>query len=484
MVRMGSINTLVKVAYELKEHQERVANRAANGDSLLVYHSLGSGKSLTSLDAAIRKIKAGQDKVRFVVPAPLRQNMRKEMEKHDIPEDIRKKIHIESYEKVARNPDAYAADGIDFLVMDEAHRIRNEGTARSAAIKKLVGASKQRMLLTGSPIYNKRTDIASLINATAGQKIMPDDIDEFDKRYIQYVEKKPGIFMRMMGVEPGVTMDVKNKKELKDIGHKYIDKYDAKEENPQDFPTTNEKTVEVPMGDKQYETYRYLEGDIPFHIRLKISHNLPLNKKESKNLNAFVTGVRQASNTNAAYIKDGSSPEGTKVDKVLSDISERHGDGTGGHRGVVYSTYLDSGLKQLSQKLTERGIKHEIFNGSLNDRQRKEMVLRYNNGETPWLLISSSGTEGLDLKGTRSMHIMEPHFNEQKIKQVLGRGVRYHSHHHLPVEDRNVETIRYVSTRPKLFGKFDRGISIDQYLTQMSKDKENLHERILRTMTS
>ena len=484
MARTGSINALVKMAYELKEHQERVSSRAASGDNLLVYHSLGSGKSLTSLDAAIRKIKAGQDKVRFVVPAPLRQNMRKEMEKHDIPEEIRKKIHIESYEKVAKNPEAYADGGIDFLVMDEAHRIRNEGTARSAAIKKLVGASKQRMLLTGSPIYNQRTDIASLINATAGQKVMPDNADEFDKRYIQYVEKNPGLLMRMMGVKPGVTMELKNKKELQAIGHKYIDKYDAKVENPQDFPTTTEKVVEVPMGEKQYDTYRYLEGDIPFHIRLKISHNLPLDKKESKDLNAFVTGVRQASNTNAAYLKDGSDPEGTKITKIVSDVSERHGDGTKGHKGVVYSTYLDSGLKQLSQQLTQRGIKHETFNGSLNDKQRREMVLRYNNGETPWLLVSSSGTEGLDLKGTRSMHIMEPHFNEQKIKQVLGRGDRYHSHHHLPVQDRNVETLRYISTRPKLFGKFDRGASIDQYLTQMSKDKESLHERILRTMTS
>ena len=83
------------------------------------------------------------------------------------------------------------------------------------------------------------------------------------------------------------------------------------------------------------------------------------------------------------------------------------------------------------------------------------------------------------------MHVMEPHFNQEKINQFIGRGVRYKSHEKLPVDERKVEVIRYQSTRPKaLFGMVDRGTSIDQYLYQMSDNKGALHKALLDAMTS
>ena len=69
-----AVTNLVKLAYELKDHQKRVSNKIDQGGNVLAYHSLGSGKTLTSLDAAVKKIQAGSDKVQFVVPAPLRSN--------------------------------------------------------------------------------------------------------------------------------------------------------------------------------------------------------------------------------------------------------------------------------------------------------------------------------------------------------------------------------------------------------------------------
>ena len=61
------------------------------------------------------------------------------------------------------------------------------------------------------------------------------------------------------------------------------------------------------------------------------------------------------------------------------------------------------------------------------------------------LLISKSGTEGLDLKNVRSIHIMEPYWNFSLIQQIIARGVRYKSHINLPVEERNVQTFIYLS---------------------------------------
>jgi len=55
------------------------------------------------------------------------------------------------------------------------------------------------------------------------------------------------------------------------------------------------------------------------------------------------------------------------------------------------------------------------------------------------VLISQAGSEGLDFKGIRQIHIMEPWYNMNRIEQILGRGVRNFSHKDLPFEQRNVE---------------------------------------------
>jgi superfamily II DNA or RNA helicase len=55
------------------------------------------------------------------------------------------------------------------------------------------------------------------------------------------------------------------------------------------------------------------------------------------------------------------------------------------------------------------------------------------------VLITQAGSEGLDFKGIRQVHILEPWYNVNRIEQIVGRGVRNFSHKDLPFEKRNVE---------------------------------------------
>jgi hypothetical protein len=56
------------------------------------------------------------------------------------------------------------------------------------------------------------------------------------------------------------------------------------------------------------------------------------------------------------------------------------------------------------------------------------------------IIISKAGSEGLDFKAIRQIHIMEPWFNMNRIEQIIGRGVRNLSHCALPFKKRNVQT--------------------------------------------
>jgi hypothetical protein len=60
-------------------------------------------------------------------------------------------------------------------------------------------------------------------------------------------------------------------------------------------------------------------------------------------------------------------------------------------------------------------------------------------------MITASGAEGLDLKNTRYVHLMEPFWNFVRVEQVIGRAVRICSHKNLPEEYRTVEAFIYMS---------------------------------------
>jgi len=54
------------------------------------------------------------------------------------------------------------------------------------------------------------------------------------------------------------------------------------------------------------------------------------------------------------------------------------------------------------------------------------------------IIVSKIGTEGIDFKRIREIHLLEPWFNLNRAEQIIGRGVRYCSHIDLPKSERNV----------------------------------------------
>lgn len=61
------------------------------------------------------------------------------------------------------------------------------------------------------------------------------------------------------------------------------------------------------------------------------------------------------------------------------------------------------------------------------------------------VMISQAGSEGLDFKFIRQVHVLEPWYNMNRIDQIIGRAVRTCSHKNLPFKQRNVEIHLYGS---------------------------------------
>jgi superfamily II DNA/RNA helicase len=101
--------------------------------------------------------------------------------------------------------------------------------------------------------------------------------------------------------------------------------------------------------------------------------------------------------------------------------------------------------------------------------KRKQAVNDFNSNKIRILFISAAGSEGLDLKGTRWVIILEPHWNDERIKQVIGRAAWYKSHSNLPPNQQNVTVYRLVLSKPKTAS--DKLKSADDMLLEMSEKK-------------
>lgn len=464
---------------ELQPHQARALKKLDEEGGLVVNHSTGSGKTRLMLEAIQRAQKEDRNaRVFMTAPASLLHNVDKEIKKHNLPID-RKRLDLYSFQKATRDANKIRKNKYALAVVDEAHGLRNEGTQRTKELREIIENSDKRLLATATSNYNAISDMSTLINIAAADKVLPESKRDMYDKYVETYKKPRGVISAVLRHPAAEGQRLTNKKKLQKVLDQYVDYYDTKDsaEGRKHFPRKTQETIETEMSPEQMRYYKYVEGDLPLLLKFKIRHNMSLDKKEKASLNSFSTGVRQASNSfRHLHQNPDQIPYTPKIEKAVSKLQESMKSNPR-HKALVYSNYLDAGLKEYSKKLTDLKINHAVYSGELSKEEKHKLVEEYNTGKTPVLLISSSGSEGLDTKGTRQIQILEPHFNKSKIKQVVGRGVRFNSHEHLPETEREVHVEHYLSTYPKHhFGKTP--YSIDKYLSENAEDKDELFDEV------
>jgi hypothetical protein len=145
----------------------------------------------------------------------------------------------------------------------------------------------------------------------------------------------------------------------------------------------------------------------------------------------------------------------------------------------------------------EKEIIRRIYNGEWDyiptnlSSELKKMANNNNMGEIiKVLMITSSGSEGINLRNTRYVHIMEPYWHPVRTEQVIGRARRICSHKNLPRNLQTVEVFVYLMVFSPEQLKSDDAIELkrkdlskgepkvpvtsDQLLYEISEIKANL----------
>jgi len=105
----------------------------------------------------------------------------------------------------------------------------------------------------------------------------------------------------------------------------------------------------------------------------------------------------------------------------------------GKDKGMDFHRYIKfTGLKDKGDEM-KRANNLEEFN----------KIDNVDGSKIKFILISPAGSEGITVMSVRQIHILEPYWNEVRLIQAIGRGVRNCSHKYLPMDERIVDIYRY-----------------------------------------
>jgi len=153
----------------------------------------------------------------------------------------------------------------------------------------------------------------------------------------------------------------------------------------------------------------------------------------------------------------------------------------------------------------EREIIRNVYNGAwdlvpvnIANKLREQHENNMYGDVIKIFMITSSGAEGINLKNTRYVHVVEPYWHMVRPDQVVGRARRICSHQDLPEELRTVQVFLYVTRFSKEQKTDDKNIEIrirdvsridkatpvttDETLYEIASIKQRINNQILQAV--
>ena len=133
--------------------------------------------------------------------------------------------------------------------------------------------------------------------------------------------------------------------------------------------------------------------------------------------------------------------------------------------------------------------RYVIYSGEEDNQIRDKILWIYNHSLNrdghicKVFLGTAAAAEGISLRNTKQVHILEPYWNEVRIQQAIGRARRICSHEDLPENQRKVHVFRYHMILSKeQQQKFGETESTDEAIYRIAKTKETINAQFLQIL--
>lgn len=315
---------------KLLGYQQQCVDYIKNNFGLILYHSMGSGKTITSLEMMYQF----PNDIIIISTKASRKNFSDDIKKIKL---NLKRIKIYTYQKAIS---LILGKELSFtnhsVIIDEAHHLRSVTKLLSILISECRNAYKI-VLLTGTIFYNSLTDLSVLVNIIKKEDVLPETTKEFKFFYYDETYETP------------TNTEIFVEKIKKSISYykKTLDDH---------YPTSTITYIKVDMNNAQISEYRHYLKKI---LSLDSLQHIDYNRLDKRKVNNFLSVTRQLSNT------VDNSPDSPKIIELFEYIKNNV------KPVVVYSNFLNNGVLPLSYWLDKEKIKYAIYFGEQNEEKKK-----------------------------------------------------------------------------------------------------------------
>lgn len=358
------------------------------------------------------------------------------------------------------------------LIVDEAHnlfRSISNGNARGFYDMVMNARNLKILFLTGTPIVNDPFELVPCFNMLGSQNrrhaTLPETYQEFYEMYVDQENNRPKNIAKFQNRIMGLVSSI-----------------DPGDKPPVGFPKKlPRKIMRVPMSNYQYGIYnvaRLKEKEEGQGGKKSEPRGALMQKPKTDAASTYRVKSRQYCNfvlprgveSLEAVTKD-QIEECSAVYSVALKIIAEHM--KKGHIGYMYSQFTGvGGIGAFAHCLRLNGFteykegmafdksskRYAIFAGDKDIKERTKLQNIFSSNENMhgglinFMLLSSTGVEGLDLKNAR-YYIGEPYWNDGREDQVEARGWRYNAHIALPEKERDFQPYMLLATVPKEIAK-------------------------------
>jgi SNF2 family DNA or RNA helicase len=408
---------------------------AAKAGRSLIADDMGLGKTVQAIVVAeLYKKILNTSKVLIVCPTSLKYQWKSEIERftnstvHVVEGNILKrreeyKVNSAYYQVTSYNTLANDIDFIndtlefDFVILDEAQRIKNWKTKVSKSVKKL--NSTYTVVLTGTPLENRIEELYSIMQFI--------DVYQLGPLY-KFVERH-----QLKDPETGKVLGYQHLNEITSLLSGTLIRRTKKEVLKQ-LPERMDKNLFVPMTFEQMEIHDELQTDVSKLVNKWRRYGF-LNEADRQRLILSLSKMRMV--CDSTYILDQRTRKDTKIEELMNILDEFFQ--TNDSKVVIFSQW-ERMTRLVAAELDKKGIGYEYLNGGVPSQKREALLTNFRENENSKVFLSTdAGGVGLNLQSASLVINLDipwnPAVHEQRIARVYRLG-----------QNRNVTVINLIST--------------------------------------
>ena len=352
-------------------------------------------------------------------------------------------ILITSYSMLQKDYKVYDECNIefDYMVLDEAHYIKNMKTLSSKAVKTL--NTNRKIILTGTPLENKLEELYGLFDI-----IMPNYLgkyNEFRRDFSSKIERNDKVSLEILRskIRPFILRR-------------------TKEEVLKELPKKQEQIVFNEMTNKQKVVYNEILNRVKEETDRIIESDGRSGKSRIQILSALLR-LRQACNhprlIDSSFEDDDMSAKVEQFEELLLETIESD------EKVLVFSQFTKM-LDILEKKLINNNILYERLDGTTKDREKVVNNFNENKKIRVFLISLKAGGVGLNLTSASNVFIYDPWWNPQVENQAIDRA-------HRIGQKKTVNVYKFITKN-----------SIEEKILKLQERKADLFENIVKDDSS